>query len=305
MDIVHILEQMAVLFVIIALGYLGNKLKILNADSNRALTKLAINIAMPCTIINSVSGTSMDMGSGGIIAYIGISLLVYGLSFLIAFFVPFVLRGKKEDAGMYRFMVGFGNVGFMGYPVAEAVFGSAASFYVALFNIPASILGFSVGIMMISSGRGKINPKLFINPPFIAGIVAVILFLANIKLPGVIADTCSVMSKLTTPFAMLIIGSTLAAIPLRDVFSEWRIYAASAFKLIIVPVVTWLLLRLFVHDSLALGVAVLMAACPIATNATMLSMEYGGNEKLGSTGIFISTLFSIATIPLLVYVLLM
>ena len=98
---------------------------------------------------------------------------------------------------------------------------------------------------------------------------------------------------------MLIIGSTLAGIPLRDVFSDFRVYIVTIVRLIIVPVLTFFLLHLFVTDALMLGVLTALSAMPSATNTTMLCMEYGGNEQFAAKGVFLTTLFSVVTIPLL------
>ncbi len=102
---------------------------------------------------------------------------------------------------------------------------------------------------------------------------------------------------------MLVIGSTLACIPLRDVFSELRIYPLAAVKLLVIPVLARLIFGLVIADRVMLGVLVALSAMPTATNAAMLSMEYGGNEKLASKGVFLTTLFSVATIPLLLFIL--
>jgi predicted permease len=122
--------------------------------------------------------------------------------------------------------------------------------------------------------------------------------------PAILKNTIDLVGGMTTPAAMLILGSTLACIPIKEVFSEIRIYFIAIVKLLIIPVVTWLILRLFVTDHLMLGVLVTLSAMPTATNATLLSMEYDGNEKLASKGVFLTTLLSVLTIPLLLIFLL-
>jgi predicted permease len=304
MQISAIISQMAVLFLILAIGYIANRFRIMTAESNSLLTKIVINIAMPCTILSSVMSGEVEM-TGNEALFFGLMIaLTYIIAFILVIPVPRLLRSPKEDAGLYRFLIVFGNVGFMGFPVAQSIFGSASVFYVALFNIPFSIITFSVGILMVSGRGEKINPKLFINPALVASVLAVVIFVLKIKTPAVLADTASLLGRITTPAAMLIIGSTLASIPFKKVFTQWRLYPVTVIKLLIVPVVTWLVLRLFIHDALMLGILVVLSGMPTATSATMISMEYGGNERLASTGVFITTLFSLASIPALVFVLL-
>lgn len=299
MDISEIISQMAVLFIILAIGYGLNKLKVLDSNSDKLLTRLVLNLAMPCTIINSVLSRDNVVSGRDTAFFMLMILLTFAIAFALVIPLPMLLKNRKEDSGLYRYLIVFGNVGFMGFPVAMSVFGAESAFYVALFNIPFSLLAFSVGILMVSGSGGKINPKLFINPSLIAAVLAILIFSLKISVPGIITRTAGQLGQLTTPVAMLVIGSTLAAIPPSEVFGQWRLYPVSFIKLIAVPLITWLVLRLLIDDPLMLGVLVVLAGMPTATSATMICMEYGGNERLASKGVFITTLFSLITIPLL------
>lgn len=305
MSLSAVFSQMAVLFIVLAVGFAINKFKILTAESNRLLSKLVINVAMPCTILGSVMSGSVTATGSEAAFFMLMVLASFAIAFLLSAPLPRLLRAKKDDKGLLRFMVAFGNVGFMGFPIVGALFGTGALFYVTLLNIPFSILAFSVGIIMVSGKNKKINPKLFINPSLIASIIAVIIFYAKIPMPTILTDTTKLIGQLTTPSAMLVIGSTLAAIPFKEVFREVRIYPVALVKLVIFPVLTWLVLKPFISDPLMLGVLVTLAAMPTAANATMLAMEYGGNETLASKGVFLTTLFSVATIPLLIFFLIL
>jgi predicted permease len=306
MNMPAILGQMAVLFLVLAVGYGANKLKVLTADSNKLLSRLVVNIAMPCTILNTVLGGQVTASGADAATFLALSFGAFALTFLLGVPLPRLLKAPKSDGGLYRFMIAFGNVGFMGFPVIQAIFGPGAAFYVMLFNIAFSVLCFSVGLVMVSggSGNGKINFRLFINPTMIVSVLTIIIFYVRIPVPAVLKDTVGLISQMTTPAAMLVIGSSLAAIPFREVFSEVRLYPLALLKLILIPVLTFLIFRLFIKDTAMLGVLTALAAMPTASNATMLAMVYGGNEKLASKGIFLTTLLSVATIPLLVAILL-
>ena len=301
MNLSAILTQMVVLFIGMAVGYAANKLKILTAETNKLLSKLVLNIAMPCTILYSVlSGEATATGRDAAV-FMLMAVIAFALFFLLAGPLPQLVRAPKDDRGMLRFMTVFGNVGFMGFPVIQSIFGAGAVFYVTIFNIVFSVLCFSVGIVMVSGKGGKINPRLFVNPTMIVSVLTVVLFYTKPPIPSIISDTVGLFGQLTTPSAMLVLGSTLALIPFKEVFAEVRIYPLSVVKLIAAPILTWLVLRLFISDPLMLGVLTVLAAMPTATNAAMLSMEYGGNEKLASKGVFLTTLLSVATVPLIMY----
>ncbi len=304
MNMSAIITQMVILFIILATGYAANKFKIMTADSNKLLAKLVINITMPCTILSAVLGGNVAATGLDVAYFMLLSLGAYLLLFILSVPLPWLLRVPKSDAGLYRFMIVFGNVGFMGFPVIQSIFGAGAVFYVTLFNIAFNILCFSVGIILVSGKGEKINPKLLINPTMIVSLLSVLIFYTKLSVPVIFIGAVDLVGKMTTPSAMLIIGSTLACIPIKEVFTELRIYPLTFAKLIVIPVLTWLILRLFVTDQLMLGVLVALSAMPTATTATMLSMEYGGNEKLASKGVFLTTLFSVVTIPLLLLLLL-
>lgn len=298
------LSQMAVLFIILAAGYAANKLNVMTADSNKLLSKLVVNITMPCTILSSVLGGQVTATGRDAVYFMLFSLAAYLLAFIIAIPLPRLLRAPKRDGGLYRYMVVFSNVGFMGFPVIQSIFGSGAMFYVMLFNIPFGVLCYSAGLMMLTGSGGKLKLKLLLNPMMAVSLLTVLVFYTNLSVPGIIADAVDLVGRMTTPSAMLIIGSTLAGIPLRDVFSDLRVYIVTFVKLVVVPVLTLIMLRFFITDALMLGVLTALSAMPAASNATMLCMEFGGNEQLAAKGVFLTTLFSVVTIPLLLFILL-
>ena len=305
MDMSATLNQMGVLFITLVLGYIAHKAGMFSASSDKLITKVVMNIAMPCTCLNSVLSGRVTITPREVLVFVGLSLLVVAVPFFVFYYLPNAMRSPKADRGLYRFMTVFGNCGFMGFPVIQTLFGDSAAFYVALFLIPYNVLSYSLGIMLVSGSTDKFGRKLLLNMPFIFSVITVIIYAAGITTaPRVILSTISSVGALTTPLAMLVTGSTLAAVPLREVFTEWRIYPVIIIRLIVCPVVVCLLFRTFMQDMTMLGVLTVEAGMPIAVNATMFSLAYGGNSTLASKSVFISTLLSIATIPLIAFLLL-
>lgn len=304
MNMTAVINQLAVLFILLAVGYTANKFfKIMSPESDKILTKILLNITMPCLILSSVMGEPITATGSQAAFFMLMVLVLYALFFIISLPVPWLTRFHQTDSGMSRFSIMFGNVGFMGFPVISVIFGTSAVFYVALVNMVFTVLHFSIGLTMVSGKAEKINFRLFINPSLVASLVAILLFALGIKSPVVIASTVGILGQITIPCAMLIIGSSLAMIPLKEVFSEIRIYPLTVIKLVLVPLLSWLVFHLFITDKTMLGVLVVLSGMPTAITATMLSLEYGGNDKLASKIIFITTLASIVTIPLMVFLL--
>ena len=304
MDIQRVISQLAVLFLLIAAGWVTGKTKILTEDGSKCLSKLVLYVTTPCTILSSVFGEDMGVTA----AETGLFILASAAAFLIYFVVAVpsarLLSPNKENRGLMGFMISFGNVTFMGLPVAIAVFGPASAYYVALFNIPFMALVFSVGIIMISGKRGKMDLRLLVTPSLIAALLAVPIALTGYRAPSIPADAIRIAGNLTTPGSMLVIGSTLSRVKIRDVFSKWRLYPIALLKLTVIPVIAWAVFRPLIASDLLLGVLVILSGMPTAAMAAMFAIEYGADERFASSGIFLATLLSGATIPLVVYFLL-
>ncbi len=306
MDMVLIINQMIMLMLMLAVGYVAAKCRLMDEAANSMLTRLVLNIALPSTVLYSVMGGNATMSGNEALTFMGLVIVVYAITIGAALFSPKLLRAPKEDAGLYRFMVAFANVGFMGYPVSQAIFGPESVFYVALFCMGFNILTYTVGVVFIAGDTAKINLKLLVTPVLIATIISVILFMTSIEfIPAVITQTVGVFDKLTTPLSMIVVGASLGRIPFREVFTERRVYLVSLLRLIIIPLIVWCIFKLFVYDVMMLGVLTVLAGMPVAALANMFSIQYKKNAPLAAKTIFLTTLLSMVTIPLVVYLLLM
>ena len=297
---------MLVLLFILLIGVAGAKAGVLNAGTNKALTAIVINIAQCAMILGAVINVDMGLTAPELLKIVAIAFLTYGLLIVCSLWVPRVLGTKGRERGVYQFACIFGNAGYMGFPVIASIFGQEAVFYAALFNIPFNILAYSYGIRILSGGgeSAKFQWKRLINPPFAATLGALVITLTKIHIPTPIADAMDMLGDMVAPSAMLIIGGSLGSLSFKDVFGKWKTYLFLPFKLIIVPIFVWFVLHFIVKDQMILGIATVIASLPVATNATMLCIQYKGDEKTASRLVFVSTVVSVVTIPLMVYLLL-
>lgn len=303
MDIQVILMQMVQLFLMIGLGYFLFKVKILDVELNKRLTTLLLAVTTPALIISSVLSTTEYLPFTDILFVFLVGILVYIVLPILGWILVKIMRIPIPQQGLYIFMTVFSNIGFMGFPVMKAIFGNDAVFYTALFNMLFNLLVFSVGTGIMGYGTGRkmnFNPKDLLSPGVIASLVALVIYMAKIQFPNVISSTITMIGDITTPIAMLIIGSTLANIPLKEVFSELRIYPYTFIKQVIIPVLAYPVLRLFIQDPLILGVTLIMISMPVANSAVLFATEYDGDVSLAAKAVFMTTLLSIVTIPLIV-----
>ena len=303
MDIQVILMQMVQLFLVIGLGYFLFKVKILDVELNKRLTTLLLTVTTPALIISSVLSTTEYLSFTDILFVFLVGILVYIVLPILGLILVKIMRIPLPQQGLYIFMTVFSNIGFMGFPVMKAIFGNDAVFYTALFNMLFNLLVFSVGTGIMGYGTGRkmnFNPKDLLSPGVIASLVALVIYMAKIQFPNVISSTITMIGDITTPIAMLIIGSTLANIPLKEVFSELRIYPYTFIKQVIIPALAYPVLRLFIQDPLILGVTLIMISMPVANSAVLFATEYDGDVSLAAKAVFMTTLLSIVTIPLIV-----
>lgn len=299
MDISQIITQMVVLFLMMGTGYRCGKLNIIDSDFSKKLTNLILTITTPAMIIASVAG-DIGIEKSVAIQIIGISLLIFAIFIPRGFLVAKLLRVPKEDFKLYLFMAVFSNTGFMGYPVVRTIFGDYAVFLTSIYNMVQAVFLYSFGIwLMDNSGDGKFNIKNIINPNMIASILALIIFLCDIPMPTVIAKTCDSIGSITSPAAMLLIGAGLSVMPVKEIFTEFRLYPFAAVKQIILPFAMFMLFGLFVKDATLLGIVTVIAAMPVASVSVMFANQYGGNANMASKGVFITTMCSFVTIPIL------
>ncbi len=190
----------------------------------------------------------------------------------------------------------------MGYPVCQTLFGSESLFYVTLINIPFGFLVFTVGVFLLRPDIVRdLDLRRIFTPGLIASIIGLLFFFAGITIPPPFSNSLSLLGSVTTPLAMIVIGSLLATLPIGSMFGDIRIWVISLFRLGIIPIVTLMVIRPYISDPLLLGVPVLLAAMPVAANTVLLAEEYGVNAELASKGVFLSTLLSVGTIPIIAF----
>lgn len=301
MNLSTVFAKMAMLVLIMLLGYLCARIGITGPEFNQRVTPLMVKVLLPATILNSVLSVP-DFSGRELLDYILVMTVMVALQMLPAWFLPRLMRTRSEDVGATRLVTAFGNVGFVGLPVVAAIFGDEMVFFASLCNIPFNLALYSCSAAQLSPDGGRVRWQDVLNAPVIATLLSVVLLLSRVHVPGVLADTISSVSGVTIPLSMLVIGTSLGGISVRAVLTDWRVYVVSAVRLLVCPLLTWLVLRPFAAGAL-LGIPVLMAACPSAMLVTALCLQYGRSDAFASKCIFLSTILSAVTIPLLIWLL--
>ena len=304
MDLLSVFTAIFFLFLLIGIGFGARKYRILNTSSVHTISHILVNVALPALTISSMQVPLTDRTIGITESTLAIAVAYYlaafGASILICHFLP----STGPEKGVFQFMLVFPNVGFMGIPVSMAILGPGSLFYVILFNLPFNFLVFTMGVYLIARGRaGRFDLRVLLTPGLIASVLGLALFLGGFVIPYPADAALDWIGKSTTPLAMLVVGALLATLPVSRLTGDRRIAVIVLFRLLFLPLLAFLLLVPFIHDQLLLGAVVLLIAMPVAANTVLLSEEYKVDATLASQGVFLSTMMSLLTIPLLAYLL--
>lgn len=320
MDINVIIHQMIILFILMGLGYLLNKVHILGPKIDKGITGLILYCTMPAMILGAVLTQEDERDVKLAVSCLIAAAVMYMVLPFIAKLLVWILRVKPGSKGIYEFMIIFGNVGFMGFPIIAALFGQESVVYGSIFNIFFNLLVYSYGIIIVmkdleerqktEGGNDVAAPvekfhfswKKLLTPGISVAVLALIIFFLDIEFPDVIVSPVASLGNITSPLAMLIIGSTLANMDIREVFNDVRVYVFVAVRFFLLPLVLFPVLKLIIHDSFLLQLTVIMLLMPVANTSVLYAKQYGSDENLAAKSIFISTLLSIVTIPLVAYI---
>ena len=297
MSFFDVFQEMLVILFGMAMGYLARRLGYLGGETDQKLSKIILNITMPCLIVASVATGDELPGTAEILSVLKVAAVFYGMELLLSAVVPRLLGGTDKQKGVWRYTLVFPNMAFIGYPVAVALFGPEALFYAVILVLPFNLLAYSLGPLMLA-GRAKFRWQQLTSPCIIASVIALVVALGHIQLPAIVGECAGFVGNLTTPLSMLVVGSLLAGLSVGKVFASPRLWALTAVRLLVLPALLWLLLGwMNVEPPMVAGIAVILMAMPTAVNGSMLSMEYGGDTECMAQITFLTTLVSIITIP--------
>lgn len=289
------------------IGFYLFKKDILTKEVNAKLSSLIVQITCPCIILNSLSTVSHE-DTGMILKLFLAGVVMYVIFPILSWIITKIMRLPAHLRGTYMCMLIFSNSSFMGYPVVQALYGDSAIFYITIFNMPFSILFFSMGLhrlkkdAAIESGnyvKEKMNFRSFINNGIIASIASLVIYFANIPMPDIFYSCVGFVGNITTPLSMIIIGASMAASSLGDIKKERGIWPMLPIRLAVMPVIVWLFMHLVTKDVSLINICTIGAGMPVASLVAMGAAPYPRQSQSASIGVAISTIVSLVTIPIM------
>ena len=317
-NLLAVAEKVGLLFILIAVGFLCQRVKLLTEEANKRMADIVMYIVTPCVIVNAFSATLYAKEELlQILKNIGLVALIATVAHIIMIFaVTGIFRFKHEARRrVMRFGAVFSNAGFIALPLAQALIDTPtshegalyAAVYLAVFNIALWTWGYAD----MSGEKGNLNIRKLIFNPGIIGVVLGLFFftsplyvniggVSGIRLPSLLADAVSAMSALNLPLPMLMVGYYLGKADLLAAFRDGWSYLCIAMRLLVFPLALLGVLYLCGVKGNVLTVSVIGACAPVGATATIFAAKFGHDTDLSVRLVSLSTILSLISMPLII-----
>lgn len=298
-NFIVIAQQVLVLFILIAIGFICGKKNILTDLSAKKITDIVLYVVTPCVMISAFQREFSVELLGNILLTAVCSATVMLATIIIA---NLVFRDKDiKRKKVLRFASVFSNCGFMSLPLQKAILGDDGWFYGSIFVAVFNLFVWTYGLVMMSGDKKQLSvKKLVLNPGIVGVIIAFILFICRIDLPYIINQPIEYLAALNTPLPMLIIGFYLSQADFKKAFSDIGTYIAAGIRLVLVPVSAMIIMTALNVDKTIMIACLIASAAPTAANTTMFAAKFDGDVELSVSIVAATTIVSIITMPLVV-----
>ena len=289
------LQQTCLMLLMIATGFILFRNGFITRSGMSVMGTLLLNLSLPATIVNSFANRNIGMGKGVVWGAFGVCALALALSFALS-----ALLFRLDPIA--NFSCAFSNAGFMGIPLIQSVLGSEYVIFTAPFVAILNVAQWTYGVFILSGKKEEFQfRKLVRNPILIAFAIGVLILVTQITLPSVLKQGIASFAGMNAPLAMLILGAYLAQADLRSMIHDKRLYGISLVRLIVIPAVTLLPLKLMGASMGPVCLAVLICACaPVGSNIVIYAERCGKDVEYASKAVCVSTLFAVLTMPLMI-----
>lgn len=295
MDLFSVINQLISLFLMMFIGYLAARGGIVTPEFRVRLSSFNLNTAAPCIILSSVLQSSSSARE--MVGALGVGVVFYLLMIVFAALLVRLVHTPKAQRGWDQLMLIFTNVGFMGIPVVQSIYGPDGVAMLSMFILTFNIFFFSYGVMLISSGA-KFNFRALCNACIFAALAGLLFGMTGWRLPAPVESTLASVGAMNTPLAMMIIGASLAHSDVKAALTNKRLYRVGFLSMLAMPLLVFAALRFAPIDPMLIGVATICAAMPIGGNCAMIADIYAPGDLTASHAVILTTLACGVTLPL-------
>lgn len=302
-----VIFQIAVLFSFIFIGFTIRQGGFLPENSAEIFSKLENRILMPAVVINTfrTNCTVKNISEKWVfIAYsTGVLLFCIATGFVASRFLGKTEYMKK----VYRYSISVSNFGFVGTAMVSGIYGAESMelFDYLMFTLPLNLFTYSIGIAwLVPNGHGKFSMKNFVNPIFVSIFIGAILGLLPIPKFRLVTTIINSTAACMSPIAMILTGFVIGGYSFANLFGKWQTYVVAGIRLVFLPTVSVLVLKLFNAPQEAVVATLCANAMPLGLNTVIIPSAYGKSPDDGASMALVSQLTAVFTIPILFYILL-
>lgn len=294
-----ILNQTVIMLLLMLVGILCSKTKIISSSANRELSKFVLQVVNPVVIFMSYQTELQGELVKNLIIAFGLSAAAFAVMILISYLL--IPQKEGRETAIERFSAIYSNCSFMGIPLAKAMFGMEGVFYLTAFITIFNLIVWTHGIILLTGERDlKRVLKVFYSPTIIAIVLGIIAFFTQFKIPELPSKVLTYISELNTPLAMIVSGVSMAETKTSDMIKNIGVYRTCFIRLVILPIaLAFGLSFLPVSEKVILTILV-AAASPPAAMCTLQCLRFGKNYLYSSEIFTAGTILSVATLPLAV-----
>ena len=307
MEIAFILtREVLVLFLLVAAGIICRKTGILDDHSAKKICDFLLMAVIPVLIIRSFQQEKRpELMTGFWVTFV--TAIIIHIIFILVAVLVIKPNGKNEKFRVQRLAAIYSNSGFMGIPLLMATVGEVALLYAAVFISVQSLVNWTWGARNMSGDKRLSVLALCKNPNIIAFAVGLTMFLLEIRLPYVLYSFCDFLYGINTPMSAIAIGVFLAAIKIKHTLCDISVYKVMLLRNLLLPLITLLILRAvnlaaWFPDARTVAICIMiMCSSACAITAILMTAKYGQDSHYGAELVAVSTLFSIITLPFMIF----
>jgi malate permease and related proteins len=287
------------LLCLMMVGLICAKAGLIDEKARTSISDLILCVFLPCTTLSAF----LDAGFSKL-SSLGIIFLISAFNMVICFLLSryvFYRKAGTEQKKVLTYATVIPNASFLGNPIIESIYGLDALVYSAVYLAPLRVSLWSVGVAIFSGKRASLK-KIAFHPCLVATYLGILLMVTNFRPPPLVFRLAGSLGSCTTPLSMMVVGSILGTVKPKHFFSGLTLYFA-LIRLIIIPLMVIGFMMILRPEPIVLGVSVILSATPAPVTGTILANKYGSDRELASEIVFTSTLFSIVTIPFILWLL--
>lgn len=296
MPVEVLLELIIKIAVLTALGYLLRKIGMITDGFQKGMSDMLMFVIIPCSVL-ATANTPKQQGMALNLLWAALLVLAY---YAVSFALTSLLAkglSPGPNRGVFIALSVFANVGFIGFPIVQSLYGAEGMLYTVIANLAFQFAMFSVGVRLYG-GRDVDFLHFVRQPNIILLLLGVVLFLLPVSLPGPLVSTLDLVGNMSAPFSMFVVGSALAQIKFSSILTSKRAWLVTLLRQLVFPLLSALVFYAMGLKGVLPSTLVMLTSLPAATLNVIFAEKYGADVPFATRAVSQGTLVMLISLPL-------